>query len=302
VSHELAAAARILARQQSLITTSQAEGVSIGRQRCRRLVTRGVWDRLDHGVYGPAGVPMTWRRQVMLGLLLAPDGSLASHRSGASLLGVADSTPVPEITIPRGSTLRRPWLVVHESTDLHLADRCVVDGIVTTGPRRLAMDLGAVVSPKQYRQAIRALRSRYGVDFTALLHTYLRHKRSGRNGGAALRDWLDRYVDVGGVAESALEQLALDAFLDAGLQPIAQLWVDAGDARYRLDLAFPRLMIAIEVDGSQHEEAPATRADARRDAALGAVGWTVVRIRSRSFASDLLRALAIVRRASVVAQ
>ena len=302
MSDELAAAARVLARQQSLITTAQAGEVGIGRKRCQRLVDRGLWERLDHGVYGPAGVALTWRRQVMLGLLLAPDGSLGSHRACAALLGVGDLVrAVPEITIPRGSTLRRPWLVVHESTDLHLADRRVVDGIPVTGPKRLAMDLGAVVSPKQYRQVVRGVRSQHGVDFPGLLRTYLRHKRSGRNGGAALRDWLDRYVDVGGVPESALEQVVLDAFLDAGLQPVAQHGVEVDDdTRYRLDLAFPGLLIAIEVDGSQHEEKPATADDRRRQSALEAAGWTVLRIRAKTFTADLLRAIAAVRRASGV--
>lgn len=302
MSVDLAAAARVLVRQQSLITTAQADEARISRKGCQRLVDRGVWERLDHGVYGPTGVPLTWQRRLMLGLLLAPDGSLASHRSCAALLAVGGlAAPDPEITIPRGATLRRPWLTVHESTDLGLADRCVVDGIPSTGPRRLAMDLGAVVSEQRYRQTVRELRSRYGVGFEQLLQTYLRHKRSGRNGGAALRDWLDRYADVGGIAESGLEQLALDAFLDAGLPPIAQHWVQVeSGARYRIDLAFPGLMIAIEVDGSQHEERPAQLADAERDAALEAMGWTVIRIKVKTFASDLARAIERVRRASVV--
>jgi very-short-patch-repair endonuclease len=303
VSEQLAAVAVVLARQQSLITTSQAEEAGVHRKRCQRLVDRGLWERLDTGVYGPVGVPMTWRRWLMLGLLLAPSGSLGSHRSCAALLGVGGITnPKPEITIPRGSSLRRPWLVVHESTDLELADRRRVDGIPITGPRRLAMDLGSVVGVERYRQAVRGLRSQHGVRFDALLRTYLRHKRSGRNGGAALRDWLDRYADTGGVAESELEQLALDAFLDAGLRPTSQLWVEVeGGKRYRLDLAFPELMLAVEVNGSQHEEKPATVDDALRTAALEAAGWTVVVIRSRTFATDLVRAITTVRSASVVA-
>lgn len=303
MSDELAAAARILARQQSLITTSQAEVVGVHRKRCQRFVDRGIWERLDVGVYGPVGVPMSWRRRLMLGLLLAPEGSLGSHRSCAVLLGVGGiSSPKPEITIPRGSTMRRPWLITHESTDLDLADRRHVDGIPITGPRRLAMDLGSVVSVERYRQALRSLRSQHGVGFDALLRTYLRHKRSGRNGGAALRDWLDRYVDTGGVAESELEQLALDAFLDAGFHPVSQLWVEAGGSlRHRLDLAFPDLMIAVEVNGSQHEEKPAQVADEARTMTLRALGWTVVVVRSKTFALDLIRAIETVRRASVVA-
>jgi very-short-patch-repair endonuclease len=73
-----------------------------------------------------------------------------------------------------------------------------------------------------------------------------------------------------------------------------------GGKRYRLDLAFPELMLAVEVNGSQHEERPATVADALRTAALEAAGWTVVVIRSRTFATDLVRAITAVRSASVV--
>ena len=43
----------------------------------------------------------------------------------------------------------------------------------------------------------------------------------------------------------------------AGSAVAGRLAVD-GTRRYRIDLAFPDLMIAVEVDGSQHEERPAT--------------------------------------------
>lgn len=188
-------------------------------------------------------------------------------------------------------------MIVHESTDLEFADRRTIDGILSTGPRRLAMDLGSVVSEARFRHTIRELRFNHGVSSLDLLRTYLRHKRSGRNGGGALRDWLDRYYGIQGVAESGLEQLVLDALVDAGLPtPRLQLWVDAGAKRYRLDITFPHLMLAIEVDGSQHEDAAHEASDAIRDAALEALGWTVVHIKSKSLATDLARAIATVRR------
>lgn len=302
MSEPLVRAAVVLARQQALITSSQALEVGINRERCRDLVRRGIWQRADRGLYGPAGVPWTWRRRLMAAVLLAPAGSLGSHRCAAALLGVGGiEDPEPEVTIPRGTSLRRPWVTVHESTDLALADRRCIDGIPVTGPHRLAMDLGSVVSEARFRHTIRELRMEHGVTADGLLRTYLRHKRSGRNGGGALRSWLDRYYHLDGVPESGLEQRALDAFVDAGLPaPVAQLWLTvAGGIRYRVDFAFPTLMVVVEVDGSQHEHADIREADAVRDAALEALGWTVIRIRAWTFASDLARAIATLRRSVV---
>ena len=167
------------------------------------------------------------------------------------------------------------------------------------------MDLGAVVSEARYRQTIRELRFGHGVVASDLLSTYLRHKRSGRNGGGALRDWLDRYYSIEGVPESGLEQVVLDAFLDAGLPaPVLQLWVGTDVGRFRLDMAYPDLMIAVEVDGSQHLDAAARDADRVRDAALASLGWTVLRIRVGTLASDLARVIRTIwahRHGSVVA-
>lgn len=289
------AALRLLEHQHALVTRSQLLELDGGAPLLRRMVRNGSWLRLDEGLYGPAGVPMSWQRRLMAAVLLGPDGTVVSHRAMAHLIGVGGFTdaPAPEVSIPRGTTFRRPDVIVHESSDLSLAAPTKLEGIPCTGPTRLAMDLGAVVSEKRYRQTMRELRHRHGVTPEALLRTYLRHKRQGRNGGGALRDWLDRYFELGGVPESGLEQTVLDAVIDASLpMPVAQHWVRAGGASYRLDLAYPHQRICVEVDGIQHRDDPQVRgADLVRQEALEDAGWTVIRIRSWCFATDLADAL-----------
>ena len=290
--------APVMAAQQALITLEQFERFGGCRRSASRLIERAIWERIDRGLYGPAGVPMTWHRQMMAAVLVAPVGSLISHRAGATLLRVGGlSEPVPEISIPAGSRLRRRGVIVHESTDLHLADRIEIAGIPTTGPLRLAMDLGGVMSERRYRQTMRELRHGTGVRNDDLLRTYLRHKRQGRNGGGALRDWLDRYYALQGVPESGLELVVLDAIIDAGLPaPIAQWWVQGDCRRYRLDLAYPDVLLAIEVDGSQHDDGDVQVSDRQRSARLRRAGWTVERVRSATLATDLARVLQILRR------
>ncbi len=72
--------------------------------------------------------------------------------------------------------------------------------------------------------------------------------------------------------------------------------VDTPGGRYRLDLAYPDLRIAIEIDGKQHEDLDIALGDERRTAHLEACGWTIIRVRSKHFATDLVRALRELRR------
>ena len=298
--HEvLARVAPVMAQQQALATSRQILELGGTYDLASNYVDRGIWERLDRGLYGPAGVPMTWRRKLMAAVLLGPSGTLVSHRAGAAIQGVGGlADPTPEVSIPQGTSLRRPGVIVHESVDLGLADPVSIDGIPVTGPARLAMDVGSVMSAKRFRNTMREIQHVLGVGPETLLKTYLRHKRQGRNGGGALRDWLDRYHGVAGVPESGLEQLVLDAIIDAALPaPELQLWVITPSGRYRIDLAYPHLMLAIEVDGLQHRDDDEVRTtDVARTRALRALGWKVLRVRSWSFATDLERLLVLLRR------
>ncbi len=300
MSRFLGRARPTLEAQHSLITTAQALALGANSELLSDLVRREIWERPCRGLYGPAGVPMSWHRRLMAAVLLAPEGSLASHRCAAALVGVGGLTePAPEITIPRNTSFRRDGVIVHESKDLHLAQPTVVANVPTTGLARIAMDVGDVVSEARFRQTVRELRYSRGVESDDLLRTYLRHKRQGRNGGGALRDWLDRYYDVSGIPESGLELRVLDAILDAGLpKPELQHWVTTPTGRYRLDAAYPCDLLDIEVDGSQHDDSDISASDEVRDATLRSLGWTVRRIRRRSFVSDLCAALTEIRRVS----
>lgn len=294
----LPAATALMARQQALITSCQAQALGATRERVASLVRTGYWERIEPRLYGPAGVPMTWHRELMAAVVLGPEGTLVSHRAGAALRGVGGLVkPTPEVSVPRGRRLRRPGVIVHESTDLDLAGACVVDGVPTTSRARLAVDLGAVVSPSRYTQTIRELRYGCGLSADAMLQAYLRHARRGRNGTGALRAWLDRYFGLEGTPESGLEQVVLDAILDAALPaPVAQHRVEADGRRYRLDFAYPERLIAIEVHGSQHRTDPDVVAnDLVRIKALEAAGWTVLVIHQDSFASDLAEVLTTLR-------
>lgn len=61
-------------------------------------------------------------------------------------------------------------------------------------------------------------------------------------------------------------------------EPTRQYTVTAGGHNYRLDLAYPTALLAIEVDGKAwHFNAEHRTSDIRRDAVLAAVGWLTLR-------------------------
>lgn len=60
---------------------------------------------------------------------------------------------------------------------------------------------------------------------------------------------------------------------------------------YKVDLAEPSLQIAIEVDGQSHRSAKVKATDARQDALLTGMGWTVLRFWNREVTEDLASVL-----------
>lgn len=56
---------------------------------------------------------------------------------------------------------------------------------------------------------------------------------------------------------------------------------------YKLDIACPELMVAVEVDGRSHAPLSRQAADARRDQFLSALGWRVLRFSNREVMDDL---------------
>jgi len=80
-------------------------------------------------------------------------------------------------------------------------------------------------------------------------------------------------------AESAPESRVRIALVLAGLQPVPQFEVRAGDRLLaRVDLAFPEVRLAVEYEGAYHFEDDQIVRDDERYARLRTAGWTVIRL------------------------
>jgi hypothetical protein len=235
------------------------------------------WSPME-GAYRLRGAPQTWEQRVMALTLAAGPSAAASHRSAAALLGIPGfaRSGAPEVTTPRRHRHRDPSAIVHRwrpFPDHHLT---VVDGIVTTRAARTLVDLAGVVHPKRTERAVDNCLAAGMVTLDTLHTTFSDLAGRGRKGVAAMRGILSEreadYVAPG----SELEALFNDLLRSAGLPaPVRQL--DVGDGQEwigRVDFAYPRIGLLIELDGRRHHSALLDQeADAARDRRLVAGGW-----------------------------
>ncbi len=278
------------ASQLALITRRQVLAAGGSSSAIDRRLRSGRWEVAELGVYALVGMAWSWRRN-LAAVVLSLAGSIASHRAAAVLLGAQwdDRAESPfELSVPVGTTPEREFratrarqpgseIVIHESIDLHRVEPRIIDGIPTTPPLRLAVDLGSVLAFDRYRRSVALLRRRHGVDWPALDRVYRQHSKQGRNGCGALRDLLDRHFGAVGVPDEVVEARCADLLVDAGLPtPVHQHEVLRPDGRgARFDLAYPELRIGIETEGAIHGDEEVRSDDHRRRNNLQLVGWTV---------------------------
>ena len=282
--------AATFAAQLSLVTRRQVLAAGGSDSLIRRRLTAGRWETAEFGVYGLAGVAWTWRRN-LAAVVLSITGAMASHRSAATLLGAVHddrATPPIEVSVGASRTPARDFattrsrldgipIILHESVDLARTRPVYIDGIPTTPPLRLAVDLGSVVPFDAYRRAVGILRRRHGVDWLSLERAYRRHSIQGRNGCGALRDLLERHFGSHGAPDEVVEIRCADLLVSAGLPaPEHQFEVLRPDGRRALfDLAYPEYKIGIETDGKIHNEDEVRQWDNRRRNNVQLLGWDV---------------------------
>lgn len=275
----------LLESQRQLVTPAQAKAAGAPSTTLPRLARSGALLLVEPGVYGPPEVPYTWDRRLLAANLRGGPLARTSHLAVLRLIGVEtyEAAP-PEITIPSKRNLRQDGVVVHQSRDLRYIPPVLIDGIPCTPPRRLAVDLGAVLGETAYATAMRALRRDHGVSWKQLVAILELHSKRGRIGCGALRRYIERYADVDGIPDSTLEQLFLDDLLDAGFPaPVCQHPVPGPRGTvYRIDFAYPEVLVAVEVDGPHHRLDPVRARDRRRDAYLRSLGWEVLRFDEES--------------------
>lgn len=260
---------------------SRAELYALGltKNQVNHLIRMGRLTRVSPGTFVIAGSPESWHRRARVASL-AVDG-LVSHRAAAALHGIDGfNLRQIEVTVPKDRRPRGTTELVHRSTQMHLADPIVVEAIPVTGLARTVLDLAAVLSYTRFERVIDAVIRQELCDWLDLYEVLVLHSMKGRNGCGPLRALLDvRYGDTR-VPDSAFNRLVGQLLDRAGL-PSANYEYEIADHRGRfigrVDLAYPRQRLAIELDSVRwHLNRESFEKDPRRKNRLMLAGWTVL--------------------------
>lgn len=276
---ELAALAE---RQHGLVTTTQVGS----RSAVRWAVAAGRLAVVRRGVYRVAGAPPSPLRD-LAAVLLAVDG-VASHRAAGWLHRLAGIAPgTLEVTVFAMRTPRLVGVKAHRASVLYADDVTVVEGLPVTSAARTVVDMASCTGPVALQRLLDdciVRRLCTAEDVAACLERS--EVRRGRRRLVPLLDARSR-------SESHLEQLWLRRLRRAGLEPPEVGYQLVIDGRVLvLDFAWPAARVGIEVDGWQpHATRSRFDSDRLRDLAAVRVGWTTLRVTSRTPPSQLFATL-----------
>jgi very-short-patch-repair endonuclease len=229
--------------------------------------------RLFTGIYIRAGVEVTLEVRSRAAYLLLDGSGVLGGFSAAELMG-ASCGPLDapaEVVVAFGGVRTRPGLLVRHD-ELAPDEVTHVAGWAVTSPLRTAYDLARRLPLVEAVVALDAIAfARQIVPADVLL---LARRHLGSRGSAQLPEVV---ALSNALAESPMETRIRLALHFAGL-PAPVLQHPVGP--YRLDLAYPDLMVAVEYDGRHHLDADQALYDLDRATYLGSRGWIVLRFRA----------------------
>ncbi|MDZ4825685.1 MAG: DUF559 domain-containing protein [Actinomycetota bacterium] len=262
------------ANHYGIVSRAQAVAAGMTDKQVDNRIANGRWEVIHPSVYRIAGTPITGRQRAYAASLSMD--AIVSHTTAGALLRIdgvrARGVHVTLAYGQRGGQ-KAKGISVHWSTSLPRTDRVFVDRIPCTNGTRTILDLAADLDDERLETAFESAR-RMGLTTTvALARRFEALGGRGRPGSARVK----KLLDVAGERplESRLEVKLARLLRQAGHIPAVQHKV--GD--YRLDFAWPFLLLAVECDGFEHHGYRlAWKRDRRRIAALEAMHWRIIHV------------------------
>ncbi len=283
-----------MAQQQlELATTRQLVAAGLSKDAICTRCKRGSLHRVHHGVYSfgtavlPPGAPE------LAAVLACGPGSVVSHRSAASLWGLAASSgDATEVTVVGRSPRIREGLRIHRAQGLNSADRRLRNGIPITSPARTLIDFASRATSDELE---RAIAEAYALGLTSereLRRALVRN--ANRAGTGALRVELDREGGPAFTRSEAERRMKL-LIRQARLPPPL---VNARVRGYEVDFYWPARKLIVEVDSYRfHGHRAAFERDRTKQTVLAAAGYIMIRVTWRQLDNEPIAVAAAIAQA-----
>jgi very-short-patch-repair endonuclease len=270
-------------RQHGVAARAQLLDLGMTPAQLTYRVRSGRFRLLHRGVYGVSGVVLPGSAE-MAAVLASGPGAVVSHRSAATLHGLlphpGPSAPV-HVTLHGRDRGRRPGLAAHRVRELPVGEVSEVRGIPVTSPARTLLDLSGEVGARELERAL-ARADRESLIRPGEIEKVMERRPRAR-GIRTLRDLLGD-VDRRALTRSEAEERLLELVRKARL-PSPEVNVPL--AGYEVDFLWRSALLVLEVDGfAYHSSRASFEKDRRRDAALSARGYRVMRITWRQIARE----------------
>lgn len=265
---------RLARAQCGVITRSQLREHGLTDRRIDELIRAGAIEPQWRGVFVVRGAPLTYETRLW-SAVLATAGVLG-FATAAHLWGITDHEPDRiDVIVPRARHLwRQPGVRIHRiALRPQIVDRR--HGLPVTSRLETTLDhIGRLALGEAGRIADRAKQRGWltGADVERRLR-----QQPGRTGNARLRELAPMLVDgAEAKSERVLHRLLGQAGI-GGWQANYDVWVD-GSLSCVVDVAFPALRLAVEVDGwAFHHAGDRFQRDRTKQNTLVSLGWTVLR-------------------------
>jgi hypothetical protein len=257
-----------------VVTIAQLLAAGLDHEAVRRRVADGKLHRLYRGVYALGHDGLSREGRWLAAVFACGPTAALSHLSAAELWAVSrfHSSLIAVVT----TSQHRPQGVdVHRTTRFHPLDITTINNIPVTRIPRLIVDLTDVLTPHQLANVIH--RAAYAGLYSELATRDAIARANGRrNIGTAIRA-MELYAAGSAGTRSASEDIALSLLPLAGAPgPLVNTKLQGEE----VDFHWPEQRLVVELDGPGHNRPPTRLDDQRRDAKLGAAGYTVKRIKS----------------------
>jgi very-short-patch-repair endonuclease len=237
------------------------------RRRRLHVIHRGVY------ALGHRALRVEGRR--LAAVLACGRGAVLSHRSAAAHWGLL-GTEQTRVDVTTARTRRAiPGIHLHRSRSLDARDTTTQDAIPITTIARTLLDIAATVRPDRLERALAQSERLHLYDHRAI--TDIIARSNGHRGTGALARATAQEPKL---TRSEIEARFLVLVRRAGLpEPKANCALDVPDHPGAVpDFYFPAHHLVVETDGwDTHRTRAAFKSDRRRDAALTAAGYRVMR-------------------------